>query len=155
MVLPKSKSLRTMDPLQISGQDCKSENLEVGGGDWYTSQSLKARQAEVLGSRAGGSKWMTHPWEKKDQLCTSLRALSRPSADQSHHSLSDGGSSLSVHRLKGQSPPYSNQETTLYQLLEYPIIQSGWYLKLSTTVCNIMLIIVNTHKISCLTHLFG
>ena len=59
------KAWEPWDQLQISGQDCKSENLEVNGGDWYTTQSLKARQAEVLGSKAGGSKWMTHPWERK------------------------------------------------------------------------------------------
>lgn len=53
------------DPLQISGQDCKSKNLEVNGGDWYTIQNLKARQAEVLGSKAGGSKWMIHPRERR------------------------------------------------------------------------------------------
>lgn len=132
--------------------------VQEPGGEWRRlihNPESEGQASWSPGVQSRGIKMNDPSLGEKDQLCTSLRALSRPSADQSHYSLGDGGSSLSVHRLKGQSPPYSYPETTLYQLLEYPIIQAGWSLKLSTTVFNIMLNMVNTHKLSCLTHLFG
>lgn len=108
------KAWEPWDQLQISGQDCKSENLEVNGRDWYTIQNLKARQAEVLGSKAGAdeNEWPIL-WREGSTLYLLEGSIQALSWSESHHSLVDGGSSLSVHRLKGQSPPYSYPETTI------------------------------------------